>query len=275
LKNKITEVSNILELISYFYCNLLKMSGPIFVQTIFTVNGEKKTVNALSKGNSYMLDFNCVGYKSLKSSDVISHDGKEYFLSRNFLNEKKESPPSNKGKISFEEKTFLLNGTKVPISCVSTKKNSYMCDTFSLTFGLLNSAKTIEAEGKTYILQDKFLNATEFKRIEVSALFDRKDGFQGSIRLTIQGKEPSAGGLIINQEIFEEKTFSSDGFVCLIDHRPWKIVVNDKGIWAHPVLYGEVFEAFRALKRPSNDVSASEEDDFDAKLNIDGSGDWA
>jgi hypothetical protein len=250
------------------------MSGPIFVETVFTVNGEEKTLNALSKGNSYMLDFNCVGYKSLKSVDEICLSGKKYSLSRNFLNlnDKKESSSSNKGKISFEEKTFSLNGAKVPINCVLTSKGDCMCDTYSDNFGLLQSAKTIEADGKSYILKGKYLNVTEFKRIEVSALFDRADGFQGSVRLTIQGKNPSTGGLVVNQEIFQGKTFTSKGFVCLIEGIVWRIVSNPKGIWAHPVPNTELFKALRSprnnAKDSGDDLKASD-DDAD-----DGSGDW-
>jgi hypothetical protein len=222
------------------------MPGPNFVSTVFTVNGVHVTLNAVSKGNSsYMLDFNCEGYKSLKSSDEINRDGKSFYLSRNFLNEKKESSPSNKGKIPFEEKKFSLNGAEVLISCVLTDTGSYMCNTYSATFGLLQSAETIEYDGKTFLLSGKFLNVTDFKRIEVSVLFDRENGFQGSVRLTIQGKEPSSGGLIVNPEIFEGKTFPPNGFVCLIDNRPWRITQNSRGIWTNPIPSGEVFEVFR------------------------------
>ena len=233
------------------------MPGPNFVKMDFTVNGEKKSLNTVPKGNSsYMLDFNCEGYKSLKSSDEINRDGKSFYLSRNFLNEKKESSPSNKGKIPFEEKKFSLNGAEVLISCVLTDTGSYMCNTYSSTFGLLKSAETIEANGKTYRLQEKYLNVTDFKRIEVSALFDREDGFQGSVRLTIQGKDTSSGGLIINPEIFEEKTFPVIGFVCLIDNRPWRITQNSHGIWSNPISSGEVFEVFRASRLPRDDEKA-------------------
>lgn len=230
---------------------------PNFVPTVFTVNGEEKSLNAVPKGNSsYMLDFNCEGYKSLKSSDEINRDGKSYNLSSNFLNEKKASSPSNKGKIPFEEKKILLNGAEVPISCVLTSTGAYMCDTYSATFRLLQSAESIEANGKTYRLQGKFLNVTDFKRIEVSVLFDREDGFQGPVKLTIQGKDTSSGGLIINPEIFEEKTFPVKGFVCLIDNRPWRITQNSHGIWSNPIPSGEVFQAFRALRLPRDDEKA-------------------
>lgn len=230
---------------------------PNFVPTVFTVNGEEKSLNAVPKGNSsYMLDFNCEGYKSLKSSDEINRDGKSFYLSSNFLNEKKASSPSNKGKISFEEKKFSLNGAEVPISCVLSNNGAYMCDTFSATFRLLQSAESIEANRKTYRLQGKFLNVTDFKRIEVSVLFDREDGFQGSVRFTIQGKEPSSGGLIVNPEIFEGKTFPSNGFVCLIDNRPWRITQNSRGIWINPIPSGEVFEVFRASRLPRDDEKA-------------------
>jgi hypothetical protein len=235
------------------------MPGPNFVKMDFTVNGEEKTLNAVpnpKRVSSYMLDFNCEGYKSLKSSDKINCDGKSFYLSRNFLNEKKESAPSNKEKIPFEEKKFSLNGAEVLISCVLTDTRAYMCDTYSATFGLLKSAESIEANGKTYRLQEKYLNVTDFKRIEVSALFDREDGFQGSVRLTIQGKNPSTGGLVVNKEIFQGKTFTSKGFICLIEGIVWRIVSNLKGIWAHPVPSGEVFEAFRALRLSRDDKKA-------------------
>lgn len=233
------------------------MSGPNFVSIVFTVNGVPKTLNAVPKGDtSYMLDFNCEGYKSLKSSDKINLDGKSFFLSRNFLNEKKASSPSNKGKISFEEKKFSLNGAEVPISCVLTSTGAYMCDTYSATFGLLQSAESIEYDGKTFLLSGKFLNVTDFKRIEVSVLFDREDGFQGSVRLTIQGKEPSSGGLIVNPEIFEGKTFPSNGFVCLIDNRPWRITQNSRGIWTNPISSGEIFGVFRASRLLRDDEKA-------------------
>ena len=155
-----------------------------------------------------------------------------------------------KKKISFEEKKFSLNGADVPILCVLTRTGAYMCDIHSATFGLLKSAESIEANGKTYLLQEKYLNVSDFKRIEVSALFDRKDGFQGSVRLTIQGKNPSTGGLVVNKEIFQGKTFTSKGFICLIEGIVWRIVSNLKGIWAHPVPSGEVFEVFRASRLP-------------------------
>ena len=235
------------------------MPGPNFVLTNFTVNGENLTLNAVPKGNSsYMLDFNCKGYKSLTSSDEINRDGKSFVLFRNFLNEKKESSPPNKGKISFEEKKFLLNGAEVPISCVLTSTGAYMCDTYSATFGLLQSAESIEANGKAYRLQGKYLNVTDFKRMEVYAIFDREDGFQASARLIIQGKEPSSGGLIVNPEIFEEKTFpvNGNGFVCLIDNRPWRITQNSHGIWSNPISSGEVFEVFRASRVPRDDEKA-------------------
>ena len=224
------------------------MSGPIFAETVFTVNGKEKTLNALSKGNSYMLDFKCEGYKSLKSSDEIKRDGKSFGLSKNFLNENKDSSPSNKRKIPFEEKTFSLNGAEVSISCVLTNTGAYMCNKHSAIFGLLQSAETIEANGKAYRFQGKYLNVTDFKRIEVSAVFDREDGIQGSVRLIIQGKEPSSGGLIVNPEIFEGKTFPSNGFVCLIDNRPWRITQNSCCIWINPIPSGEVFKVFRALR---------------------------
>ena len=231
------------------------MPGPNFVSTVFTVNGDHVTLNAVSKGNSsYMLDFNCEGYKSLKSSDEINRDGKSFYLSRNFLNEKKESSPSNKEKIPFEEKKFSLNGAEVLISCVLTDTGSYMCNTHSATFGLLQSAKSIKKDGKTYrIINGKFLNVTDLERNEVSALFDREDGFPGSVKLTIQGKDTSSGGLIINPEIFEGKTFPVNGFICLIDNRPWRITQNSRGIWSNVVSSGEIFEIFRALRRSRDD----------------------
>jgi len=220
------------------------MPKPNFVPTVFTVNGDFKTLDAISKGDSYMLNLNCGGFKSLKQSDEIKHDGKSFSLSRNYLNEKKETSSFNKEKILFEEKMFSLNGAKVPISCVLTTNGSYMCDTFSSTFALLKSAE-IECDGKYYILNEKYLNVTDFKRIEVSALFDREDGFQSSVRLIIQGKNPSSGGLIINQEIFEGKTFPPDGFNCFIDCRLCRITKNDRGIWSNLFSSGEVFRALR------------------------------
>lgn len=233
------------------------MPGPNFVSTVFIVNGDRVTLNAVSRENSsYMLDFNCEGYKSLKSSDEINRDGKSFYLSRNFLNEKKESSPSNKGKISFEEKKFSLNGAEVPISCVQTSNGSYMCDTYSPTFGLLQSAESIETNGKSYRLQGKYLNVTDFKRSEVSALFDREDGFQGSVKLTIQGKDTSSSGLIINTEIFEGKSFPVKGFICLIDNRPWRITQNSHGIWSNQISSGEIFEVFRASCLPRCDEKA-------------------
>lgn len=232
------------------------MSGPNFLSTVFSVNGDFKTLNAVTKGDSsYMLDFNCDGFKSLKRSDEIKRDGKTFYLTRNFLNEKKVSSPLNKGKIAFEEKLFSLNGAKVPISCVLTDKGAYMCDTFSPTFGLLNSAE-IKLDGKSYILDGKYLNVTDYEKNEVSALFDRNDGFQTSVRLTIQGKDPSVGGLITNPEIFDGKVFPSNGFVCLIDNRPWKITQNSRGIWSNQVSSGELFEVFRALRCPKDEEKA-------------------
>ena len=247
----------------------------------FTVDGVTKTLKTVPKGDtSYMLDFNCEGYKALNSPNEINRDGKSFYLSRNFLNEKKESSPSNKVQIPFEEKKFSLSGFEVPISCVLTSTGAYMCNKHSATFKLLNSPDSIEADGKSYRLQGNFLNVTEFKRIEVSALFDRADGFQGSVRLTIQGKNPSTGGLVVNQEIFQGKTFTSKGFFCLIEGIVWKIVSNPKGIWAHPVPNTELFKALRSprnnakdsgddLKDSGDDLKASD-DDAD-----DGSGDWA
>jgi hypothetical protein len=232
------------------------MPKPNFFPTVFIVNGDFKTLDTISKGDSYMLNLNCGGFKSLKQSDEIRRDEKSFSLSNNFLNEKKASSPSNKGKIPFEEKKFLLNGAEVPISCVLTSTEAYMCDTYSATFGLLQSAESIEANGKAYRLQGKYLNVTDFKRIEVSALFDREDGFQGPVKLTIQGKDTSSGGLIINPEIFEEKTFPVKGFVCLIDNRPWRITQNSRGIWSNTIPSGEVFEAFRALRLPRDDEKA-------------------
>lgn len=233
------------------------MPGPNFVPMDFTVNGDPVTLKAVPKGNSsYMLDFNCERYKSLKSSDEINRDGKSFYLSRNFLNEKKESSPSNKGKVSFEEKKFSLNGAEVPISCVLTSTGAYMCDIYSPTFGLLQSAESIEENGKSYRLQGKYLNLTDYKRSEVSALFDREDGFQGSVNLTIQGKDTSSGGLIINPEIFEGKTFPEEGFVCLIDNRLWIITQNSRGIWINPISPRKIFEVFRASKLPRGDEKA-------------------
>lgn len=234
------------------------MSSHNFVPTVFTVNGEEKSFNASlnpKNNSSYKLDFNCKGYKSLKISDEINRDGKSFSLTRNFLNEDKETSPSNKREIPFEEKKFSLNGAEVLISCVLTDTGSYMCNTNSATFGLLQSKSSIEANEKTYLLQGKYLNVTDFKRIEVSALFDREDGFQGSARLIIQGKKPSSGGLIVNPEIFEEKTFpvNGNGFVCLIDNRPWRITQNSHGIWSNPISSGEVFEVFRASRLPRDD----------------------
>lgn len=230
------------------------MPGPNFVPLDFTVNGDSVTLNAVPKGNSYMLDFNCERYKSLKSSDEIRRDGKSFYLSRNFLNEKKE--PSNKEKVSFEEKIFSLNGAQVPISCFLTDTGAYMCDTYSATFRLLQSAESIEANGKSYRLQGKYLNVTDFKRSEVSALFDREDGFQGSVKLTIQGKDTSSSGLIINTEIFEGKSFPVKGFICLIDNRPWRITQNSHGIWSNQISSGEIFEVFRASCLPRCDEKA-------------------
>lgn len=165
------------------------MSCPNFAPTDFTVNGDRVTLNAVPKGNSsYMLDFNCEGYKSLKTSVVeavkndqeikINRDGKSFSLSRNFLNDKENVP--------------------------------------------------------------------DLKQIDYFAHFDKIGGFQVPVKLTIQGKEPSSGGLIINQNIFTGKTFPVNGFVCLINFRPWRIVSNHKGIWANPVPSGEVFRALRA-----------------------------
>jgi hypothetical protein len=221
------------------------MSHPNFVPIVFTVNGNDKTFNAIFKSDtSYMLDFNCEEYKSLKSSDVINRDEKSFYLSRNFLNEKKVSFP-NKNKISFEQKTFLLNGAPVLISCVLTDSGSYMCDVFSPTFKLLKSAETIEYDGKYCRLNNKFLNITDFKRSEVSALFDKADGFQNSVKLIIQGKVSSSGGLIDNPEVFEGKTFPANGFVCLIDNKPWRIIKNSRGIWSNPISSGEILRALK------------------------------
>lgn len=229
--------------------NKLKMSSPNFVPTVFSINGETITIDAVVKTDtSFMLNFNCEGYKSLKSSDsIIGSNGKKYLLSRNFLNEKKEIFDINKSKINFEEKEFILNGATVPIRCVLTPSGSIMCDTYSPTFDLLQNAKTIDTnDGKSYILNDKFLNENKFQKIDVNALFDREDGFQGTLKLSIQSKDPSKGGLIINQEIFQTNIVPIGGFVCLIDDKPWRIVSNDKGIWAHPIPGTELF---RTLKR--------------------------